>query len=197
MRVYLLVDETKIKDRIAVMMVGIAFDSRCIPLVWYCYKANSKKGYPRGGQSQLIAYLLSLVQRGMPSGMKAVVMADRGIGTSPKLCKQVNKQGLYYLFRITKQTQDHRQWTGTDHLQSSEAGQQLVSQRHGFQATGPRTGTCPRYLGQLLWYPIAIGDQRLRFERVGVSEAQLARTDLSRPEERRLALAPQLPGTPR
>ena len=104
MRVYLLVDETKIKDRIAVMMVGIAFDSRCIPLVWYCYKANSKKGYPRGGQSQLIAYLLSLVQRGMPSGMKAVVMADRGIGTSPKLCKQVNKQGLYYLFRITKQT---------------------------------------------------------------------------------------------
>ncbi len=103
-RVYLLVDETKIKDRVAVMMVGLAFESRCIPLVWRCYKANSHQHYPAGGQVTMIAELLSLVQRAMPGRMKAVVLADRGIGTSPRLCKQVNDRGLKYLFRITRQS---------------------------------------------------------------------------------------------
>ncbi len=103
-RIYLLVDETKIKDRVAVMMVGLAFESRCIPLVWRCYKANSHQHYPAGGQVAMIVELLSLVQRSMPSGMKAVVLADRGIGTSPRLCKLVNAKGLKYLFRITRQT---------------------------------------------------------------------------------------------
>lgn len=103
-RIYLLVDETKIKDRIAVMMVGLAFDSRCIPLVWRCYKANSHEHFPAEGQVKMIGELLSLIQKAMPSGMKAIVLADRGIGTSPKLCKQVNERGLKYLFRITRQT---------------------------------------------------------------------------------------------
>ena len=103
-RVFLLVDETKIKDRIAVMMVGLAYEKRCIPLVWRCYKANSREHYPPEGQVKMIAGLLSLVQRAMPGGIEAVVVADRGIGTSPKLCKQVNKRGLTYLFRITRQT---------------------------------------------------------------------------------------------
>lgn len=102
-RIYLLVDETRIKDRVAVMMVGLAFESRCIPLVWRCYKANSHQQYPEGGQVAMIVELLSLVQRSMPSGMKAVVLADRGIGTSPRLCKRVNAKGLKYLFRITRQ----------------------------------------------------------------------------------------------
>ena len=48
--IYLLVDETKLRDRMAVMVVGVAFESRCIPLAWRCYKANSRKDYPPLGQ---------------------------------------------------------------------------------------------------------------------------------------------------
>lgn len=103
-RAYLLVDETKIKDRIGVMMIGVAFDGRCIPLVWRTYKANSSADYPAGGQVNMIADMLSLIQRTMPSGMKAAVLADRGIGTSPSLCREVKRRGLTFLFRITKMT---------------------------------------------------------------------------------------------
>ena len=38
--VYLLVDETKLADRIGAMVVGVAWEKRCIPLSWWCYKAN-------------------------------------------------------------------------------------------------------------------------------------------------------------
>src|SRR5690242_19723112 len=45
--VVLLVDETKLGKQMSVMMVGLAYQQRCIPLVWRCYKSNA---YPAEGQ---------------------------------------------------------------------------------------------------------------------------------------------------
>ena len=36
--VTLLVDETKLHERMAVMMVGIAWEGRCLPLAWRTYR---------------------------------------------------------------------------------------------------------------------------------------------------------------
>ena len=103
-RITLLVDETKLKDRLGIMMIGLAFEGRCILLVWRCYKANSSKDYPAEGQVGMIVAMLRLIQKAMPADMEALLLADRGIGTSPQLCQQVDAMGLKYLFRITKQS---------------------------------------------------------------------------------------------
>lgn len=96
-RIHLLVDETKFKNRLAIMMVGLAFDGRC-------YKANSAADYPAEGQVAMISSLLELVRSGLPADRPVLVSADRGIGTSPKLCRRVEALGFHYLFRITKQS---------------------------------------------------------------------------------------------
>lgn len=103
-RVYLLVDETKLGEQLGVMVVGIAWQSRCIPLAWRCYKANSAADYPAEGQVKLIERLLRCVQRGLPDAQAVVVVADRGIGTSPDLCRAVEALGWSYLFRVTCQS---------------------------------------------------------------------------------------------
>jgi hypothetical protein len=102
--VYLLVDETKLGDRIGAMVVGVAWEGRCIPLAWRCYKANSAADYPPEGQVKLIEGLLKIVQRGVPAQRPVIVLADRGIGTSPDLCRAVDDLGWFYLFRVTRQS---------------------------------------------------------------------------------------------
>lgn len=100
----LLVDETKLSDRIGVMVVGVAFDARCIPLAWHCYIANSAADYPAEGQVQVIDQLLAAIQAGIPAGRTVTLMADRGIGMSAALCRCVEARGWQYLFRVNAQT---------------------------------------------------------------------------------------------
>lgn len=102
--VYLLVDESKLGDRLGVMVVGVSWEGRCIPLAWECYIANSKEDYPEGGQVKLIERLLRIVQAGIPADKTVVVLADRGIGTSPALCRAIESMGWHYLFRVTSQS---------------------------------------------------------------------------------------------
>lgn len=103
-KVYLLLDETKLEDRIGAMVVGIAWQGRCIPLAWRCYQANSHEDYPDEGQVGVIKTLLQTVQAGLDDAREVVVLADRGIGTSPALCRVVADLGWFYLFRVTNQT---------------------------------------------------------------------------------------------
>jgi Transposase DDE domain len=100
----LLVDETKIHDQLGVMRVGIAWENRCLPLVWQAYRANDAAAYPAEGQVGLIAKLLGLVKPSIPDGCEVLVLADRGIGCSPELCRVVDGLGWHYLFRVTCQT---------------------------------------------------------------------------------------------
>jgi hypothetical protein len=103
-RVTLLVDETKLGDRMAAMVVGVAWEKRCLPLAWRVYGANSAAEYPAEGQVKMIDGLLRLVKAGLPEGVTVLVEADRGIGTSPELCKAVAGLEWAYVFRVTCQT---------------------------------------------------------------------------------------------
>jgi hypothetical protein len=102
--VTLLVDETKVHDRMGVMLVGVAWEGRCIPLAWRPYIANSKTDYPSEGQVKVIEGLLQHIKAGLSDRVKVLVLADRGIGTSPDLCRAVDALGWHYLFRVTCQS---------------------------------------------------------------------------------------------
>jgi hypothetical protein len=52
----------------------------------------------------MIGELLHLIQQGIPAHLPVLVLADRGIGTSPKLCQKVEALGWHYLFRVTKKS---------------------------------------------------------------------------------------------
>lgn len=103
-KVTLLVDETKLHDRIGVMMVGLAWEGRCLPLAWRTYVANCRAAYPAEGQVGMIAVLLQQVKAGLGEQQAVLVLADRGIGCSPELCRAVERLGWDYLFRVTCQT---------------------------------------------------------------------------------------------
>ena len=102
--VILVVDETKLKDKLGVMIVAQAFEGRCIPLAWRVYRANSAAAYPAEGQAQMIVQLLEQVRVGLPAGTPVRVLADRGIGTSPALMRGIMALGWTFLFRVTKQS---------------------------------------------------------------------------------------------
>lgn len=100
----LIVDETKLKAQFGVMVVGLAYEGRCIPLAWRVYHANNHLAYPAEGQVAMILDLLQQVEAGMPQGLPVRVLADRGIGTSPALMRGIMAMGWTFLFRVTKQS---------------------------------------------------------------------------------------------
>jgi hypothetical protein len=103
-RITLLVEETNLHDRIGVMLVGLAWEGRCLPLAWRVYRANDAADYPAEGQVGVIAALLQSVKQGIGTDVQVLVLADRGLGCSPALCQVVSELGWYYLFRVTCQT---------------------------------------------------------------------------------------------
>lgn len=102
--VVLVVDETKLKASFGVMVVGLVYEARCIPLAWRVYRANSRADYPAEGQVEMIIQLLQAIAAGLPAGIKVRVLADRGIGTSPALMRGIMALGWTFLFRVTKQS---------------------------------------------------------------------------------------------
>lgn len=101
-RLVLLVDETKLGSHLGVMMVGLAYQTRCIPLIWRCYRPEA---YPEEGQVALIKTLLLQVKRNLPEAMRPLVQADRGIGTSPALIRVIADDLQWrYLFRVQNHT---------------------------------------------------------------------------------------------
>ena len=99
-RMVLLVDETKLANHLSMMMVGLAYRGRCIPLAWRCYPQDA---WPMS-QVELIDHLLGVVAAGLPMGWVPLVEADRGIGTSPELVRRIAARGWHFLFRVQSQT---------------------------------------------------------------------------------------------
>ncbi len=99
-QIILLVDETKLGKHLSVMVVGLAYRGCCIPLAAWCYAPDA---WPMG-QVALIEELLCWVAEGVPDGVKPLVQADRGIGTSPALIRVVEALGWHYLFRVQGHT---------------------------------------------------------------------------------------------
>src|SRR5258708_5817062 len=132
----LLVDETKIHDQLGVLMVGIAWEHRCLPIVWQAYRANDAAAYPVEGQVGMIAKLLGMVKPSIPEGCEVLVLADRGIGCSPDLCRVVDGLGGHYLFRVTCQTKlvtAQADYTIAQQVQPGEiwAGTGLICKQRG------------------------------------------------------------------
>ena len=98
----LAVDETKLRDKLGVLLVGAVYQGRCIPLAWRVYRANGAADYPAQGQARLIIGLLNTVRAGLPRRLKVRVLADRGIGTSPRLMRGIMALGWTFLFRLTR-----------------------------------------------------------------------------------------------
>lgn len=162
LKITLMVDETKIHDRIGVMGVGVAWQGRCIPLAWRAYRANDKDGYPPEGQVNMIADLLQHVKAGLPAGCKVLLLADRGIGCSPELCMRVAQLGWKYLFRVTCQTkivtEQGEDYTIAQQVQPGEiwAASGLIFKKRGrIPAHARALWGCVMNHG--LWSPITLG----------------------------------------
>ena len=99
--VVILVDETSQKDRLKAMVAAVAFEGRSLPVAWWVYP-NEK--WPMG-MVELIAEMLGWIRDAMDElggGRKAIVVADRGIGNSPSLLREIESLGMFYLMRVTK-----------------------------------------------------------------------------------------------
>jgi hypothetical protein len=99
-RAVLLVDETKIANRIGVMMVSLAYENRAIPLVWRCYRANSAMDYPQQGQVLMVWGLLARVLEALPANSRPIVQMDRGLGHSSAMLKALATLPLTFQLRV-------------------------------------------------------------------------------------------------
>src|SRR5260221_7831590 len=88
--VTLAVDETKINARIGVMVVGMVYEGRCIPLVWRGVPAQDQAGHSHPGESPLSIPLLKGVRARLGGRQRGCGLADPGICTPPALIGGVN-----------------------------------------------------------------------------------------------------------
>lgn len=96
-----LVDETKLSDHVSVMMVGVAYHACAIPLVWRAYDSTE---YPEEGQVALMQGLLDQLRLLLPPTQAALILADRGLGTSPVWQERLSESGWDYLLRVQRTT---------------------------------------------------------------------------------------------
>jgi hypothetical protein len=96
-----LVDETKLSDHVAVMMVGLAYQSSAIPLLWRAYDPAD---YPQEGQVALLSRLLGQLRAVVPADQPMVLLADRGLGTSPQWQQRLSEMNWDYLLRVQRST---------------------------------------------------------------------------------------------
>ena len=96
--IVLLVDETSLRDKIRAMAVAVAYEGRAIPAAAWIYRQSE---WPMG-QVELIAEMLKWIRDGAGGDREFIVMADRGIGTSPNLLKAIEGLGMHYLMRVSR-----------------------------------------------------------------------------------------------
>jgi hypothetical protein len=97
----ILVDETKLSDHVAVMMVGVAYHASAIPLIWRAYSVEE---YPEEGQVALMSELLAQLRSHLAPDQTALLLADRGLGTSPTWQEHLSDSGWQYLLRVQRST---------------------------------------------------------------------------------------------
>lgn len=96
-----LVDETKLSNHVAVMMVGVAYQTSAIPLIWRAYDPQD---YPEEGQVALLNGLLDHLRGLIPAHQPLLLLADRGLGTSPNWQTHLTNSGWSYLLRVQRST---------------------------------------------------------------------------------------------
>jgi hypothetical protein len=97
----ILIDETKLSTHVSVMMLGVAYHNCAIPLLWRAYDPHN---YPEEGQVKLMMGLLDQLRALLPPATRALVLADRGLGTSPDWQQRLSDSGWDYLLRVQRST---------------------------------------------------------------------------------------------
>jgi hypothetical protein len=97
----ILIDETKLSNHVSVMMVGLAYQSSAIPLMWRAYET---KMYPEEGQVAIMNSLLDRLRKLIPADQAILLLADRGLGTSPTWQEHLSNSGWPYLLRVQRST---------------------------------------------------------------------------------------------
>lgn len=112
-RVVLVIDETSLRDHVRVLMIGLAYHKRCLPLAWMC-----SAGKWQASQVERIETLLTALAAGLPADDIPLVLADRGIGTSPALMRLIQRFGWYFLLRVSDCSKFYtqQQWTSLAQL---------------------------------------------------------------------------------
>jgi hypothetical protein len=72
--------------------------------MWRIYVATSQAAYPAEGQVGIILALLNQLKAALPTDAKILVQADRGIGNSSELMRQIQQGGLWFLFRVKQRS---------------------------------------------------------------------------------------------
>lgn len=148
-RPILLVDETKLGNRMGIMMVALAYRHRAIPLIWRCYPANSAEDYPQQGQVLLIYGLLAHVLSCLPPGVRPIVEMDRGLAHTARMIRALNQLGVGYCVRV-KATARFTTARGHSFILS-----QKLQRGQAFTARGTLFGNQHRVSGyiRLIWLP--------------------------------------------
>lgn len=94
----LAVDATLHHDRLCALVVSVLYRSTAIPVAWCILPANQ-----RGAWMGPLLRLLRLLHPAMPSKLKVLVLADRGLW-SPRLWKRIRDLGWHPLLRIQDTT---------------------------------------------------------------------------------------------
>jgi len=138
-RAVLLVDESKLGNRIGVMMVSLAYEQRAIPLVWRCYRANAKMEYPQQGQVLMVWGLLARVAEALPATSRPIVQMDRGLGHSSAMLKALKTLPLTFQVRVKKNTSFKSRRGHCCLLQDLiKPGEQVTCRGHVFHAQNRR-----------------------------------------------------------
>jgi hypothetical protein len=85
----LLVDETKLSNPVAVMVVSVYYQGSAMPLIWQAYCLSD---YPIEGQVGILNGRLAQLQAALPPGIE-LLLADRGLGTSPDWQQHLTESG--------------------------------------------------------------------------------------------------------
>jgi len=97
----LLVDETSLSDHLKIMVLGIWTRDGCVPIAWRSYHP---KAYPKCGQVEIILDLVRRILPALPIPCAVIMLADRGIGTSPDLITGLTQLAVDILFRVQDTT---------------------------------------------------------------------------------------------
>lgn len=130
-RPVLLVDETKLGERLGVMMVSLAYEGRAIPLMWRCYYAQEAQRYPQQGQVLMIYGLLAHVLSQLPEGVRPLVQMDRGLAHSSAMLRALQDLQVDVLVRV-KQTARFTTRQGKSWLLSAVVKRGESSRLHGW-----------------------------------------------------------------
>jgi hypothetical protein len=102
--IVLMVDETALSQHLKIMVLGIWTADGCVPVAWRSYRSTE---YPDCGQVALITDLVQRIRPILPFPCPTILLADRGIGTSPDLITNITQLGIDILFRVQGSTRFH------------------------------------------------------------------------------------------